>query len=260
MIDPLPEPETRGWYVSILPFSFKPPAPPTPPTPPSAPAPPPPPAPPAASSCTTTMQLAQPGAAPQQSASQMLRSSAGQTRVDTGNTSVITDPKAAQTIILNHVTKEASVLPIPAAPGLPGAPSFSPPGMPAPPTSPSQVLDLGKSVINGHAVTGKQFTFPTPTPPTPPGAPALPGAPSAPGAPALPGMPAAPPHTVMEVWMQRVLATPGAHPRSRDRLASRSANASSRALSRTAPFDVSGSFLGYETGPPPVPAPPALPK
>lgn len=149
------------------------------------------------------MQLAQAGAAPQQSASQMLRSSAGQTRVDAGATSVITDPKAAQTIVLNHATKEASILPIPAAPGLPGAPSASLPGMPGvtPPTSPSQMVDLGKSVINGHAVTGKQFTFPAP-----PGAPS--GSPSAPGAPALPGMPAAPPHTVMEVWSSASLLLP----------------------------------------------------
>jgi hypothetical protein len=199
--------------VSILPFSFKPPAPPTPPTPP----------PPASSSCTTTMQLAQPGAPPQQSASQMLRSSAGQTRVDTGDTSIITDPKAAKTIILNHATKEATEIPIPPAPTAPGAPSLSAPGMPggvAPPTSPSQVVDLGKSVINGHAVTGKQFTFPTPSAPTPPGAPAMPGAPAlpgaptlpgaaqAPGAPALPGMPTAPPHTVMEVWSSASLLLP----------------------------------------------------
>ena len=228
---------------------------PAPPTPPSAPTPPAPPAPPAASNCTTTMQLAQPGAAPQQSASQMLRSSAGQTRIDAGDTSVITDPKAAQTILLNHVTKEASVLPIPAAPGLPGAPSISPPGMPGvpPPTSPSQVVDLGKSVINGHAVTGKQFTFPAP-----PTAPTPPGAPSAPGAPALPGMPAAPPHTVMEVWSSASLLLPVL-----TKVTGPFGQQVSQCQVAPAAEPHPSTFQipsGYKLTPPPIPAAPTLPK
>lgn len=160
----------------------------------------------------------------------MLQSSAGQTRIDTPDTSIITDPKAAKTIILNHVTQQATVIPMPvapSAPAIPGAPSFSPPGLPGvtpPSVSPTQVVDLGKSVINGHAVTGKQFTFPAPTPPSLPGAPQMPGVPAlpsaqVPGAPAMPAAPAAPgapamptvpqaPHTVVEVWSSASLLLP----------------------------------------------------
>jgi hypothetical protein len=249
-----------------LPFNFTPPAPPTAPTAPSAS---PVPTPPATSNCTSTMQPPQAGAAPQQSTSQMLQSSAGQTRIDTPDTSIITDPKAAKTIILNHLTQEATVIPMPAAPtapGLPGAPSFSPPGLPgvAPPSvSPTQVVDLGKAVINGQAATGKQFTFPAPSPPSLPGAPSIPGAPALPGAPQAPGGPAPPsipaaPHTVMEVWSSASLLLPVltkvTGPFGQQITQCQVAPA---AEPPPAKFQIPP---GYKLTPPPIPPPPALPQ
>ncbi|MCX6634825.1 MAG: hypothetical protein NT090_07055, partial [Acidobacteria bacterium] len=61
--------------------------------------------------CVTTMKLAQAGADPQQSASKVFRSLDGRTRFDSGTTSVITDPSKQQTIILDHLKKEASIIP-----------------------------------------------------------------------------------------------------------------------------------------------------
>src|SRR5580692_3367827 len=109
------------------------------------------------------MQLAMPGAPPQQSASQLLRASDGKMRMDYGNTSVITNPAAQHAIILDHIKQEARVIPIPPMPqipqlGIPGAP-----GAPAPP--PVSSVDLGKGFIEGHAVTGTQLTFHMPTMP-----------------------------------------------------------------------------------------------
>lgn len=155
-------------------------------------------APPATAEYTHTLQAAHPGAIPQQTTSRMFRSGDGKTRVDTGNTSVITDPAAGQHIVLDHATKQAHVMPAtPAAPPQPGQPP-PPPGMPgfAPPGAPSappvNVKDLGKSVMNGHEVEGKQFTYPPPALPAAPATPSAPGTPGKPAAPAAPGMPAAP--------------------------------------------------------------------
>ena len=41
----------------------------------------------------------------------MWRSSDGKTRIDTPQSSVISDPVSQQTIVLDHVKKEASVIP-----------------------------------------------------------------------------------------------------------------------------------------------------
>src|SRR6267154_5417970 len=86
---------------------------------PQAPQPPPaPPLPPACADCMTTMQLAQPGALPQQTPSKMFRSADGKMRVDTGNTSVITDPAAQKALVLDHLKKEAHMVPLPKAPDM----------------------------------------------------------------------------------------------------------------------------------------------
>jgi hypothetical protein len=64
--------------------------------------------------------------------------------------------------------KEAMVIPTPpaaAAPASPGAPKM--PGAPASP--PLHVADLGKSMIEGHEVEGKRFTFTPPQAPAPAG-------------------------------------------------------------------------------------------
>jgi hypothetical protein len=142
----------------------------------------PPPTPPSCSECGTKTQPAG-GGPPIQSASRMWRSSDGKMRVDTPANSVISDPVSKQTILLNHTTKEATIIPTP-----PPAPGTAPPAMlpvataGAPPTPPPmQVQALGKSMIEGHEVEGIRFTQPpAPPPPAPPAA--------APGAPKLPAM------------------------------------------------------------------------
>src|SRR6185312_10922428 len=157
----------------------------------------------------------------QQSESQMLRASDGKMRVDSGNTSVITDPKAQQTILLDHVKKEARVIPAPKLPQAPEMPQM--PGMPKPPSAPGappppNVVDLGKGFIEGHEVSGKQFTFAPPKPPEmpkPPAMPKLPAMPQAPGMPKLPGAPKPPDApkpppmpTVAEIWTSTSLHLP----------------------------------------------------
>jgi hypothetical protein len=135
----------------------------------------------------------------------MFRSSDGNLRIDSPETSVITSPLAQQMIVLVHATMEVHVVPLPPATMLQvAAPALSAPGLAGaaiPPIQPTQiqptsVLDLGKSVIEGQEVTGKEFTF------APPNMPALPGVPHSPQAPAIPGQPQPPPppHTVMEAW------------------------------------------------------------
>jgi hypothetical protein len=157
----------------------------------------------------------------------MWRSSDGKTRIDLPQTSVISDPASQHTIVLDHLKKEASIIPMspPGAASMPGAP-----GAPAAPAPPSvHVQDLGKSMIDGHEVEGKRFTMPTPaTPPKPPmpAMPAMPAAkmpalkmaalkmpglkmPGAPEAPKAPGTPGAPkPPSVTEMWTSVKLKTP----------------------------------------------------
>jgi hypothetical protein len=154
----------------------------------------------------------------------MWRSSDGKTRIDLPQTSVISDPASQHTIVLDHLKKEASIIPMapPGAPPLPGAP-----GAPTAPTPPSvHVQDLGKSMIDGHEVEGRRFTMPTPPTPAKPTMPAakmpglkMPGVsvpgvkmPAAPGAPKPPGVPAPPampkPPSVTEMWTSVKLKTP----------------------------------------------------
>jgi hypothetical protein len=162
------------------------------------------------------MQLALPGAPPQQSASQLLRASDGKMRMDYGNTSVITNPAAQHAIILDHIKQEARVIPIPQISQMPKIPQLGVPGMPGAPAPPAvQSVDLGKGFIEGHAVTGTQLTFHMPTMPPVPGMPKAPGMPQAPGAPQAPGMPQTPGApkppampTVAEVWTSTSLHLP----------------------------------------------------
>lgn len=164
-----------------------------------------PPLPPACANCMTTLQLAQPGALPTQSSSQMLRAPDGQMRVDMGATSIITSPASQQALILDHAKQLARTVPLPQAPGMPALPGMPqlPGALPSGMPQPSRVEDLGKGLIEGHEVDGKRYTF---QPPALPGMPSLPGMPK----PSIPGMPAAPQApqmpqapqvpTVAEVW------------------------------------------------------------
>ena len=172
----------------------------------------------------------------------MFRASDGKTRVDCGNTSIITDPAAGKTILLDHLKQEAHVIPTPpqspAMPQMPqmgmpqfGMPQFAPPGAPQPPQV--QVQDLGKSFIDGHEVEGKRYIIQPPPPPQVPpipqpmavaqaqamarmppmpGKPPIPQMPGMPQAPQPPQMPQAPqppqPPTVAEVWTSTQLKLP----------------------------------------------------
>ncbi|HEY3838765.1 MAG TPA: hypothetical protein VGL72_19445 [Bryobacteraceae bacterium] len=167
--------------------------------------------PPVTANYANTLQGAQAKAPPVQSAYKFFRASDGKTRVDSGNLSVISNPATAQSIVLDHVKKTATVQatppPAPAVPGLPQMPPFAMPGMPASPQVPGvKVEDLGKTILQGHEVEGKRFVIPpatmpqapalqapgAPKPPQMPGMPAMPGAPQMPGMPAMPGAPAMP--------------------------------------------------------------------
>src|ERR1700687_5915096 len=116
---------------------------------PQAPQAPAPPLPAACADCITTMQLAQPGALPKQSPSQMFRSLDGKMRVDTGATSVITDPASQKALVLDHIKKAARIVPIPQAPQIPGMPGMPqlPGGLPAGMPKAPHVEDLGKGFI-----------------------------------------------------------------------------------------------------------------
>jgi hypothetical protein len=176
----------------------------------------PPPTPPSCSDCTTQMQPAG-GGAPTQSASRMWKSSDGKFRFDTPSASVISLPSSQQAILLDHIKKEAMVLPIP--PAMPGAaPSIPGMGTPAVAGQPPamQVQQLGKSMIEGHEVEGLKFTLAPPTVPGMPGMPKMPGTPQAPSAsaaapgapkpPQMPKLPAMP--SVTEVWSSVKLKMP----------------------------------------------------
>lgn len=141
------------------------------------------------------MQLAQPGVAQaQQFPSKLFRSLDGKIRVDTGNMSVITDLQNKQSVILDHLTKEArlSSLNPPLGPdGLP-LPNFPTiPDIPGPPP-PMNVKDLGKRFIEGHEVDGKEYIIQK--------------IPKTPGL-QLPNAPAPPP-IISEVWTSTKFGLP----------------------------------------------------
>ena len=116
--------------------------------------------PPALADCLTTFQSAG-GMVSQPSPSTLLRSLDGKMRVDLGATSVITNPKAAVVILLDHVKMEARLLPmspgIPPVPGMPNLPGGSPQAEAA---LPGSVEELGKRLIHGIEAVGMRYTLP----------------------------------------------------------------------------------------------------
>ena len=160
----------------------------------------------------------------------MFRSSQNETHLDFGKTGLISKPGASQAILLDHVKKEARIVPAPPqAP--PPAHAQAPAGSAAPlPTQPPgssllHVKDLGKQTIEGHEAEGKMYTFQPPKLPTVPSVKGLPGLkppkpagspqPPGPPQPPSPGKPSAPavtpPHgqvQTLEVWMHTKLHVP----------------------------------------------------
>lgn len=176
----------------------------------------PPSAPPSCSECASSTQPAG-GGQPTQSASRMWRSSDGKTRIDTHTTSVISDPASQHTILLDHVKKEATMIPMPPPRSAAPAQGAAPGAAAAPPPPPMQVEPLGKSMIEGHEVEGTRYTLPASPSVSKPAMPAMkmpgiPGAPQAPKAPGAPGAPAVPKFSpkpsVTEVWTSVKLKTP----------------------------------------------------
>jgi hypothetical protein len=165
----------------------------------------------------TTLQPPEPEAAAQQFTYKMARAGDGKMRMDYGDTSVITDPSAGKMMLLDHVKKEVRTVEVPKPPAMPQAPPPpAMPGAPAPPAPPPvpgmTVKDLGKRIVDGHEVEGKQFTMPPPpTAPKPPSlpevkAPAVPGMPAVPEPPKPPAPPPMP--VVTEVWTSTQLQVP----------------------------------------------------
>jgi hypothetical protein len=143
----------------------------------------------------------------------MWRSSNGNMRLDTLHTSLISMPAAQQAILLDHLKKEATIIPVPPAPSDSSKPAS--PHVPASaPLPPLQVQDLGKSLIEGHEVEGKRYRFTppllpqAPKPPQVPQAPGVPGAPPSAQAPKPPQVPKLPLPTVTEIWTSVKLKTP----------------------------------------------------
>ncbi len=183
-----------------------------------------PPTPPSCSDCATKTQAAG-GSPPTQSVSRIWRSSNGNMRLDTPHTSIITIPASQKTIMLDHLKKEAMVIPMPPVSSA-ASPSQSPQASGAAAQHPAlQVHDLGKALIEGLEVEGKRYILAqeqkaatklqaqqTSSKPQAPPASQTPQTPNMPGMPAL-GIPPnlqqlaklAP--TVTEVWTSVKLGT-----------------------------------------------------
>ena len=158
------------------------------------------PLPPASAEYETAMH-AGPGKLPQVHKWKMFRSSQGETHLDFGRTGLIGKPGAKQSILLDHVKREARIVPAPAhaqapLPSSAQAPGSGVPHLPAPPFALLHVKDLGKQTIGGHEAEGKMYTFQPPKVPAASGTKGLPGfqgpkpgaLPKAPGLPQPPGM------------------------------------------------------------------------
>ena len=153
--------------------------------------------PPTPSSCfdCATKSEAPGGSATAQSSSRIWRSSSGKMRIDTRSSSIISNPTDQKTILLDHLKKEATIIPMPAASGA-AAPVSSklPEGATRPPAM--QVQDLGKSMIEGPEVEGKRYVLPAAQKPQAPAMqkmPQMPKEPEMPGSPKSPTLPKAPP-------------------------------------------------------------------
>jgi hypothetical protein len=103
----------------------------------------------------------------------MWRSSSGKMRIDTPSASIISNPAEQKTILLDHLKKEATVIPMPTASG--SAPLGGPKMPGGAPSAPAlQVQDLGKSLIEGHEVEGKRYVLPAAQKPQAPAMPQMP--------------------------------------------------------------------------------------
>jgi hypothetical protein len=147
--------------------------------------------------------------------------------------SIINVPANQHTILLDHLKKEATVIPMVPGMGSPASGGGAGAQSGAAQAPPLKVEDLGKSTIEGHEVEGKRYTLPAPPAfqkpkmpkmpqvPKPPGAPQapkiadakmpqakMPEAPKPPQPAKPPEMPKPPQPTVTEIWTSVKLKTP----------------------------------------------------
>lgn len=138
----------------------------------------------------------------------MVRAGDGKMRIDAGDISVITDPAVQHAIILDHLKKEARLLPLqPPRPGaLPAGAAASPSATSAAPAM--GVEELGKKLIAGQEADGRRYIIP---PPAPPQVPQI-KMPHAPGVSGMPQMPQKPKPaqipTTAAVWTSTKLGLP----------------------------------------------------
>ncbi len=111
--------------------------------------------------CLESVRLAFPGAALQEIATRRFRSITGKMRFDSGLTSLISDPATGLRILLDHAKLEARMLSAPTLPAMPGMPAM--PAIPIPPvpslSAATQVLNLGKSMVEGLEAEGMRYIF-----------------------------------------------------------------------------------------------------
>jgi hypothetical protein len=146
----------------------------------------------------------------------MWRSSNGNMRIDTLSTSIITNPAAQKAILLDHLKKEAVVVPMPPAQAAPSSSGSSQAPAGAAPAPPMQMQDLGKSTIEGHDVEGKRYVLTPPALPQMSQLPQIPkapkppqsAAPQPPASPKAPQPPKPPQPTVTEIWTSVKLKMP----------------------------------------------------
>jgi hypothetical protein len=127
--------------------------------------------PPACANCVETIQYAVPGAPPLQIPSQQFRSLEGKLRLDTGTTSLITDPATGERILLDHLALEARILTpavqIPGTPAAPAIPSLPPAALAAiagaaAAMGAAKSQNLGKAIMEGLEVVGMRYVFQPP--------------------------------------------------------------------------------------------------
>jgi hypothetical protein len=97
------------------------------------------------------------GGPPTQSASRIWRSSNGNMRVDTPHTSIITLPASQKTIMLDHLKKEAMIIPMPPVSSAISQSQNSQASARGAHHPALQVHDLGKALIEGVEVEGKRY-------------------------------------------------------------------------------------------------------
>jgi hypothetical protein len=120
-----------------------------------------PPLPAACAECLETLLSAATGMVTQQIPTKQFRSLDGKIRFDFDASSLISDPLSGVRILLDHLLMEARILSpganFPSVPGMPITPGIP---MPAIPSAPNvNIVELGKSVIEGLEAEGLRYVF-----------------------------------------------------------------------------------------------------